>query len=148
MRTQTHSPVLFRLALFASGLVLLLLMGYNMLVHSTLADHEELGAAIRESARLHAPVTALYILGGDQLRKLPPLRAVAGKQAGEIAGGVAGAVRSYPPGAMDALFGVPQSPAQRHLQWTHNGAYLMLLVFGLLYWRRPRSVRFMHRSHG
>lgn len=147
MRPQTRSPFLFRIALAASGFVLVLLMGYNMLVHSALADHEELGAAIRESARLHAPVTALYILGGDQLRKLPALRAIASKPAAEIAEGIASAVRSYPPGAMDALFGAAQTSAQGRLKWTHNGAYLMLLVFALLYWRRPQSVHFMHRSH-
>lgn len=147
MRTQTRSPILSRIALAASGTALVLLMGYNMLVHSALADHEEIGPAIRESARLHAPITALYILGGDQLRKVPALRAVAAGPAGQIADGIASAVRSYPPGAMDVLFATPQSRAQRHLHWTHDGAYIVLLVFALLYWRRPRSVHLMRRSH-
>lgn len=147
MRPPTRSRVLFGPTLAASGLLLLLLIVYNMLVHSTLADDENIGAAIRESARLHAPVAALYIFGGDQLRKLPVLHAVARAQALEIAAGIASTVRSYPPGAMDALFGMAHSPAQRHLQWTHHGAYLMLLVFGVLYWRRSREVHFIHRTN-
>jgi hypothetical protein len=147
MRTQTRSPMLFRIALAASGIALVLLMGYNMLVHSALADHEEIGPAIRESARLHAPITALYILGGDQLRKVPALRAVAAGPAREIADGIARAVRSYPPGAMEVLFATPQSSAQRHLHWTHDGAYLVLLVFAWLYWRRPRSLHLISRTH-
>ena len=148
MRSQTPSSVLLsRIARLACGSLLLVLMTYNMLHHSALADHEELGAAMRESARLHAPVTALYILGGDQLRKLPALRGFAAADAREIAEGLASKVRSYPPGAMDALFGAAQSPAQRHLQWSHNAVYLLLLVFGLLHWRRPQVVRLIKRSH-
>jgi hypothetical protein len=140
VRKPTRSLVLFRLALALASLVFLALVGYNMLCHSQLADRQEIGAALRESARLHAPVTALYILGGDQLRRIDALKGVARSDAEEIAAGITKAVRSYPPGAIHALFDAPQTPAQRRLQRSHYGAYLMLLILAVLYWRRPREV--------
>lgn len=144
---QGRMQMLFRLAFAVASVVLLGLVSYNMLCHSQLADHDEIGAAMRESARLHAPVAALYILGGDQLRKIDALEGLARADALEIAEGITKAVRSYPPGAINALFDSARTPAQRRLQRSHHGAYLMLLILAVLYWRRPRDISLIRKTN-
>lgn len=127
-----------------SGTVLLLSLLYNLFVFSALASHPQIGSALRNAIRNDAPVVSIYVLVGDVLRA-GPLATLGDASAADIAAPLAEKIRSYPPGAVATLFGQPQSAPQSQLQWSHQLFPYLLLLTGILWWRRPKPVHMMPR---
>lgn len=118
---------------------------YNAFLFSALASHPAIGSALRHAIRNDAPVVSIYVLIGDGLRTLGPISTVGNESAERIAAPISENVRSYPPGSVAILFGRPMSAQQSQLQWTHQLMPFLMLIAGVLWWRRPRQVHMMPR---
>lgn len=124
---------------------LLLCVIYNAIVFSALASHPVVGSALRGAIRNDAPLVSAYVFIGDGIRALGPLSALGNESAERIAQPISEKIRGFPPGSVAILFGRPMSAQQSQLQWTHQLMPFLLLIAGILWWRRPRQVHMMPR---
>lgn len=99
------------------------------------------GAQVLRSAQKEAPLALAYTHAGEALSGALGLREWTAGFAERRAGQAYDEVEAVPEAAMDVIM--------RGMSWTmraaHSGAPLVLLAWGLWYWRRPRQLRTLGR---
>lgn len=118
------------------GSMLLAAMAFWAGVHNS-----PVGPQALRSAQKEAPLALAYTHAGDAVFGVLGLREATARFAERRVGVVYREIEAVPEAAMDILFR-HMSPG---LRAAHSGAPLVLLAWGLWFWRRPRQLRSLSR---
>jgi hypothetical protein len=129
-----------RLHLIA-GVMFVLVLAYDLYAWGGLARHAELGPLLHKASSNEVSLAGVYMQAGAPLLDLAGLREPAGQAAAETFASALSRVRNNPAAAMDTL----QRDMSFGVQAAYYGAPLLLVLFGLLLWLRPREVHMVGR---
>jgi hypothetical protein len=122
-------------AYVVAGIAFLLLLGYDFFLWGGLSRTASLGPMMTEASKREVALASLYLPVGRQLTGLVGARAAA-EMAQSTFDPLEPRLLANPAAAMDTLLsGLPWLP-----RMAYYGAPVLLLLFLLLFWRRPRGV--------
>ncbi|GEM_PF-1887934 len=126
-------------------LVLVATLLFNLFTYTALASHPGVGKGFRDAIKNDSPVIALYVWAGDVLRGLPGLDAVGDRTAADAAAPIEERMKAVPAASGAIFFGASQSFAQSSMQRANQAMPFLMVIAGVLWWRRPRPVHLRPR---
>jgi hypothetical protein len=124
---------------------LVLAFAFDALVWSAATQLPGIGRDLRAGARREAALTYLYMVAGTPLRALGPLADYGHAYASDAFRPVAAEIVQKPEVAMELAH--KRSSNRRHstLMFMHYAPLVLLVAWGLAFWRRPRAVHLVGR---
>lgn len=124
-----------------SGIAFLLVLFFNLMVWGGVKDIPRVGTQIRTLAQTQAPLVITYMFLGEQLdRAVPALGKFGTDYATQSFDPVLQRIADDPNMAVEALFESHAASTIRLMFWL---APILLGVFLLFWWRRPRKISLM-----
>ena len=134
-----------RLQLFVLVAAVLSLLT-NAIAWAGLGQDPGVGAIVRESARRESPLVVSYLLLGDGLRAVPGVAGVSTELALAGYGPALDRLHAEPAAAMDVLALGGFGPVNAILRINTWATPVLLVLWGILYWLRPRNVHLARRK--
>lgn len=127
-----------------SGLLLLLVLGFDLVVWGGVRDIPEVGTKITETARTQAPLAYTYIVLGELLDgAVPALGRYGTDYASRAFAPAVERIQADPNLAIVALFEGTLNSTHATLRLAYWLAPVLLAVFLVAWWRRPRRLSLM-----
>lgn len=124
-----------------AGILLLLALGYNLFVWGGLLLHPVMGPVAEDATRRELALAGVYAPIGRWVVQSIGLGSTAAAFAGTRFAAVESHLIENPLAAMETL--VSEMPASVSL--AYYGAPILVVVFTLLWWRRPRGLHVISR---
>ncbi|HQW63905.1 MAG TPA: hypothetical protein PLI00_02495 [Pseudomonadota bacterium] len=118
----------------------------NAIAWAGLGQDPGVGAIVRESARRESPLVVSYLLLGDGLRAVPGVAGVSTELALAGYGPALDRLHAEPAAAMDVLALGGFGPVNAILRINTWATPVLLVLWGILYWLRPRNVHLARRK--
>lgn len=134
-----YLPSIVAIALFLGTLA------FNAFTYAALASHAQIGTAFRSAIDNDSPIIQGYVALGDVLRRLPGMAGIGDATANAAAKPLVDRIKPFPPGASAVFFGQAQSAEHGRMLWTHRLQPFLLLLAGVLWWRRQKPVHMRQR---
>ncbi|HWS27497.1 MAG TPA: hypothetical protein VN259_13135 [Xanthomonadales bacterium] len=134
-----YLPSVVAIALFLGTLA------FNAFTYAALAAHAQIGSAFRTAIDNDSPVIEAYVMLGDLLRGVPGLANLGDATANAAAEPLVDRIKPFPRGASAVFFGSAQSAAHGRMLWTHRLLPFLLVLAGVLWWRRQKPVHMRQR---
>lgn len=119
-----------------AALLFVLALGYDFWLWGGLAKAPPMGAVVTDAAARELALATVYVPAGIALLDLSGLSAAAAMHAAATFAPVQAALLANPAAGMDTL--LAEMPLVARL--AYHGAPLLLVLFLLSYWLRPRAV--------
>ena len=124
---------------------LLLAFVFDALVWAAAAQLPEIGRDLRAGAKREAPLTYLYMVAGSPLLAVGPLADYGYAWANDALGPVAAEIVQKPEVAMELAHKPSTNGRHSTLMLMHFAPLVLLVAWGLAFWRRPRAVHLVGR---
>jgi hypothetical protein len=124
-----------------AGLLFLAALLFNLYVWGGLGRTRTMGPVVVDAAARELSLAGLYVPLGRRAVDAAGMSAASSEFAGEQFAAVEARVLANPQAAMETLL----SEMPFAIRAIYYGAPLLLVVFAILYWRRPRVVQSMGR---
>lgn len=134
-----YLPSIVAIALFLGTLA------FNAFTYAALASHAQIGTAFRSVIDNDSPIIEGYVFLGDLLRSLPGMAGIGDATANAAAKPLVDRIKPFPQGASAVFFGKAQSPEHGRMLWTHRLLPFLLVLAGVLWWRRQKPVHMRQR---
>ena len=129
---------------WVAGLFWFLCLLFDLTVWGAVKDLADVGPKIRATAQNQAPLALTYMVVGEQLDRLVPGLGSFGKDYAEQAfADVLPRIKDDPNIAIVALLDRTTNRQHFTVRMAYWGMPVLLALFVLLWWRRPRQVRMM-----
>ena len=119
---------------------LLLAFVFDALVWAAAAQLPEIGRDLRAGAKREAPLTYLYMVAGTPLLAVGPLADYGHAYASDALRPVAAEIVQKPEVAMELAHKRSNNGRHSTLMFMHFAPLVLLVAWGIAYWRRPAAV--------
>lgn len=119
---------------------------YDLIVWGSVRSIPDVGPGIADSARREAPLATAYITLGEMLDSVvPALESYGADRLSNAFGEGFERIKADPTVAMDLIFDTTWNAAHRWIKAMYWAAPILLVVFLILWSRRPRPIHMIRR---